>query len=79
MIEDVQRAARRLREFLDDAAVQAVLAAYKDGAYKAFLAAQTDEARRNAQAEAVALDKLVGVLQGLVDEAKWKDEQETAR
>lgn len=79
MTMDVQRVGRRLNEFLGDPDVQKVLAAYKEGAYKAFLTAKTDEERRNAQAEAMVLDKFEGVLQGIVEEGRWKDTQETTK
>ena len=75
MITDVQQAGYRLKAFLDDPAVKEVLAAYKDGAYRAFLSAKTDDERRNAHAEAVALDKLVGVLEGIVEEGALKDQE----
>ena len=60
-------AAQRVELFMQDEAIQGVFKTMKADAYHAFLFSHNDESRRNAHANAMAIDKLEQGIRAIVD------------
>jgi hypothetical protein len=77
-VEDLEGkaiAGRRVREFIDDPDVKAALQRARDRFYDDFVAAKTDDERRNAQAGRIALDAIANELAVTVQRGATADKR----
>lgn len=71
MTEDREVLAARMDAFLKDEVVQSAFLLMKEQAYLEFMQAETDDARRMAQARAKVTDTLEAALRAVVDAGEY--------